>query len=107
MDSVKNTASPAEAHARLDSPGALLIDVREPEEVAAERVPGAVNIPLGDLPERVSDAQGFESVFVLWRSGARSAIGANILRSAGIRQAMNVEGGITAWRAAGLPTVGG
>ncbi len=79
----------------------VLLDVRESEEWAAGRAPGALHIPLGDLdPARLAG----EEVLVLCRSGNRSGRATTMLLEAGVR-ARNVEGGMQAWLEAGLPVV--
>jgi rhodanese-related sulfurtransferase len=81
--------------------GALLLDVREPDEWAAGHVPGAVHIPLGQLVERVDELPEDRQVVVICRSGARSARAAAFLASSGF-DAVNLAGGMHAWAAAGL-----
>lgn len=83
--------------------GAALIDVREPGEFAAARVPGAQLIPLGDLVERIDEVPTDGTVYVICASGARSARAAAHLRRQGI-DAINVAGGTLAWIDAGHPT---
>ena len=85
--------------------GAQLIDVREPEEWAETGVPqGAVLIPLGDLESRAASALAADSpVYVICRSGNRSQTGSDILVGLGFAEVYNIDGGITAWLAAGLP----
>jgi rhodanese-related sulfurtransferase len=93
-------ASPAEAHDRAE--GHALIDVREPHEWAAGHAPDAVHLPLDELePARLPAA---ERLLCICRSGARSSRAVAVLRSAGY-DAVNVEGGMNAWQADGLPVV--
>lgn len=82
--------------------GAPLIDVREPDEHAEVRAPGAVLIPLGQVPERVGEIPAEGTVYVICRSGGRSARAVEHLRQQGI-DAVNVAGGTLAWIEAGLP----
>jgi rhodanese-related sulfurtransferase len=92
--------TPAEAHHRAD--GHALVDVREPHEWAAGHAPDAVHLPLGELhPDRLPAA---ERVLCICRSGARSSQAVALLRNAGY-DAINVEGGMNAWYADGLPVV--
>ncbi len=72
--------------------GALLVDVRTPEEFAGGRVPGAINIPLSALPDAMAiHAPDKSHVLLLHcRSGGRSAIAARKLRSAGYTRVFNV-----------------
>ena len=94
------------AHEALSSnEGAQLVDVREPEEWAETGVPqGAVLVPLGDLESRAaSELAADRPVYVICRSGNRSQTGSDILVGLGFAEVYNVDGGITAWLAAGLP----
>lgn len=81
----------------------VLIDVREPDEYASAHVPGAINIPLGQLRSRVSEVPSAPEVHVICQSGRRSAQATEVLTAEGVR-AINVDGGTTAWIQAGLPT---
>lgn len=89
--------------------GALLIDVREADEYAEGHAPGSVLIPLGQLPNRLAELQASrdQPVALICRSGRRSARAAEILRQAGFSKVYNVEGGMNAWSAAGLPVLKG
>jgi rhodanese-related sulfurtransferase len=82
--------------------GAPLIDVRQPDEWEEFRAPGAVLIPLGEVVERVDEVPADGTVYVICRSGPRSAKAVEYLRSVGV-DAVNVTGGTLAWRDAGLP----
>jgi rhodanese-related sulfurtransferase len=90
------------AAADLRDAGAVVLDVREPAEWAEGHIPGATLIPLGELARRTSELPDDETIVVICRSGNRSAQGRDILRAAGY-EATSVDGGMTAWRAAGLP----
>ncbi|WP_299029051.1 rhodanese-like domain-containing protein [uncultured Thermanaerothrix sp.] len=93
--------------AALRDQGALVLDVREPEEWAEVHIPGALLIPLGQLAARVDELPRDRAVVVVCRSGNRSQEGRDILRRAGFSQVTSLQGGIRAWVAAGLPTVSG
>lgn len=84
---------------------AQLVDVREPAEWAETGVPqGAVLIPLGDLGSRAAAELATDRpVYVICRSGNRSQTGSDLLVGLGFAEVYNVDGGITAWQAAGLP----
>lgn len=84
---------------RLDE-GSPLIDVREPEEYQEARAPGARLVPLGQVPERIGEIPTDRTVYVICRSGGRSAQAVEHLRSQGI-DAVNVTGGTLAWIEAG------
>jgi rhodanese-related sulfurtransferase len=100
-------ALPAEvdvaAAAALRDAGALVLDVREPDEWAQGHVPGATLIPLGELAARTGELPRDRDIVVICRSGNRSAQGRDILLGAGFPSVTSVGGGIAAWSAAGLP----
>jgi len=77
-------------------PAPLLLDVREPMEFQLTRLPGALLIPLADLPERLGEIDGTRDVVVYCHHGIRSVRAVGFLRGAGFR-ARNLEGGLTAW----------
>jgi rhodanese-related sulfurtransferase len=74
-----------------------LIDVREPDEVASGTLPGAVNIPLGSLPERLVELDPGRRVVILCRSGGRSTSACELLTAAGFTDVVNLAGGILAY----------
>lgn len=82
--------------------GAYLLDVRELDEWAAGHAPGAVHIPLAQLPTRLADLPKDQQVVAICKSGGRSARATLFLREHGV-DAHNYEGGMHAWVAAGLP----
>jgi rhodanese-related sulfurtransferase len=98
------TITPAEAARLIREQGALLVDVREPDEHARARIPGATNLPLSRLHEAELAVQEGKPVLFHCRSGARTAANAAALagKAEGC-QAFIVEGGLDAWKAAGLP----
>ncbi|MGH9017561.1 MAG: rhodanese-like domain-containing protein [Acidimicrobiales bacterium] len=91
----------ADAAGALDD-GAVLLDVREPDEWEAGHAPGAVHVPLGDLPGRVGELDAGVPVVVICRSGARSARATAWLSAQGFGAA-NLVGGMQQWEAAGRP----
>ena len=86
--------------------GVRLVDVRQPDEYAEGHVPGAVLIPLADVPDRVDEFAGDGPVYVVCRSGGRSASAVTFLRAQGL-DAINVAGGTMAWIEAGNAVVSG
>jgi rhodanese-related sulfurtransferase len=74
-----------------------LVDVREPDEVAGGTLPGAVNIPLGDIPARVGELDPSRRVVLLCRSGGRSGQAAEFLAASGFDDVVNLTGGMLAW----------
>lgn len=81
---------------------AWLLDVREPDEWAAGHAPDATHIPMGELGARTGELPVDQEIYVICRSGARSARVAQALNGAGWR-AVNVAGGMQDWAAAGRP----
>lgn len=83
---------------------AYLLDVREPDEWQAGHAPQAVHIPMGELNDRVAEIPRDQEVYVVCRSGRRSARVTVALNNAGWA-ARNVDGGMQRWAAAGRPMV--
>jgi rhodanese-related sulfurtransferase len=82
----------------------LLVDVREPNEVAVDAYPGAVVVPLSGFdPKTIPDPRGKQVVFAC-RSGKRSVTASLAAQSAGLAYDRHLAGGMLAWKAAGLPT---
>lgn len=79
-----------------------LLDVREQDEWTAGHIPGATHIPLGDLSERSREIPSGQDVYVICRSGHRSAHGTLALNGAGWH-AINIAGGMRQWAAEGRP----
>lgn len=86
----------SEAARRFRGGEAVLLDVREPFELAVARVEGALHIPMRELAARVQELPRDRPIFVLCHSGARSQRVANWLLPQGF-DASNVAGGIDAW----------
>jgi rhodanese-related sulfurtransferase len=79
-----------------------LLDVREDDEWAAGHAPDALHIPLGELAARLGDLPEDNALYVICRSGGRSARATAFLNANGW-DATNVDGGMGAWQAAGKP----
>lgn len=102
-DEVTNL-TPEEVAEGLRAGRMLLVDVREPNETALERYPGAVIVPLSAFdPTAIPDPQGKEVVFAC-RSGRRSITASVAAQDAGYPYKSHLAGGIIAWKTAGLPT---
>ena len=86
--------------------GAAVVDVREPGEYVGGHVPGAVLMPMGQLPSRVGELDRRRPVYVICASGNRSRAMSDYLARAGF-DARSVDGGTAAWAAAGRPVVAG
>jgi rhodanese-related sulfurtransferase len=99
-----------EASARLasDAPdGALIVDVREPDEVRTVRVDGATHIPTSQFVQRAAELPKDRALLVLCATGVRSAAVTGYLLRSGWTDVTNIDGGITAWERAGLPVTRG
>ena len=87
-----------ELKGRLDrQDGVFVLDVREPQEYQICRIPDSTLIPLGDLPQRLTELEGHDDMVVHCKSGVRSAKAVKLLREAGFSKAKNLRGGILAW----------
>jgi rhodanese-related sulfurtransferase len=93
------------AATRLMNDGAVVVDVRESAEFSAGHLSGAKHIPVGDIAQRISDIPAGKPVLVYCATGTRSGKAASALKKAGRDQIFNLNGGIAAWKQAGLPTV--
>ena len=82
---------------------AVVVDVRGRTEWEEGHVPGAANVPLGYLANRLDDLPTDRLIVVQCRSGARSAIAASLLEAHGRTNVANLSGGWVAWQRAGLP----
>lgn len=78
-----------------------LIDVRTPQEFAEGHVPGAVNIPLDQIETRSGEIASDQEVWLVCRSGSRSARAASLLEQKSFNT-VNVLGGTLAWQASGF-----
>jgi rhodanese-related sulfurtransferase len=91
----------------LSDQGALLLDVREPDEYASVHAVNAKLIPLGEVGARLKEIEAYKDkpVAVICRSGRRSAQAVSLLKESGFTQVVNVEGGTQAWVQAGLEVI--
>ena len=82
----------------------LLVDVREPNEIAVEAYPGGVVVPLSTFDAKnIPDPQGKQVVFAC-RSGKRSVTASLAAQAAGLPYDKHLAGGMLGWKEAGLPT---
>lgn len=83
-----------------------LIDVRTPGEYRAGHIPGAINIPLQEFPQRFAELSAYRDheVVLYCESGMRASRGAQWLTSQGFEELRFLDGHMGAWRKAGLPT---
>jgi rhodanese-related sulfurtransferase len=107
--------TPTEAQAEVDA-GALIVDTRCADALAASgRIPGAVHVPLSVLFWRLDPTSGHDDkrlsdrdrrIILVCADGYSSSLAAATLREIGFSQATDIDGGFTAWAAAGLPVDG-
>lgn len=84
---------------------AIVVDVREANEVASGMIRGAIHIPLAQLKERLGELDKYKDkpIVMACRSGNRSAHAIGILRKNGFNDLYNLKGGVMAWQHASLP----
>jgi len=71
----------------------IILDVRTPEEFAGGHYPGAINIPVDQLPARIAELKEMQKPILAYcRSGARSGMAVAMLRQSGITNAVNAGG---------------
>jgi sulfur-carrier protein adenylyltransferase/sulfurtransferase len=100
-EDVATAVAPHElADLRREGSAITLVDVREPEEWAADRLSGAEHIPLGRLEQEVHRVSAGDGEIVVYcRSGARGAEAVRRLRAFGVERVRNLEGGLLRYRA--------
>lgn len=81
----------------------FILDVRSPAEWKAGHIPGAVHIPAGELRGRASEVPTDVAVHVVCGSGYRSSIASSLLAGLGLKNLINIVGGMAAWTAQQLP----
>ena len=88
-------------------PSLLVLDVRTPEEYAAGHVPGAVNIPNGELASRVAELEGAREsdIVVYCKVGVRAAEAIDVLGKAGFKRLFHLKGDYTRWTEEKRPVV--
>jgi len=98
--------SPQDLKRRLDASGApVVLDVREQEELALARFPGARHIPMNDVPARLGELDPSSEIVVVCHHGMRSAHVAQFLAQRGFARVTNLSGGIDAWSTQVDPSV--
>ena len=98
-------ATPAEATLLINRGKTTIVDVRSAEEFAAGRLPDALNIPAGDLSQRLGELEKSKNktMIVVCQKGTRGFSAAKVLEKAGFNDVVVLDGGVAAWQAAGLP----
>jgi rhodanese-related sulfurtransferase len=102
---LQQNLEPADVARRLADHAIVLIDVREPDEFAAEHIHGALLYPLSTFDPKALPAPGDRKIVLHCGSGMRSAKALAICAGADVAVAGHVTGGIKAWKAAGLPVI--
>lgn len=99
--------SAVEVATRIKAGKAVLVDIREPDEVAQERIAGSVVKSLSAFDATDVDHGPDQDVIYMCRSGARTGMNCVRLAARIPGEAFVLEGGLNAWKAQGLPTVSG
>ena len=86
--------------------GVTVIDVRRPDEYETAHVPGALQVPLQEIPERLGDVPDEATAYVICKVGGRSMKACEFLVTQGY-DVVNIAGGTDAWIESGRPTVSG
>ncbi|HEY4304579.1 MAG TPA: rhodanese-like domain-containing protein [Gemmatimonadaceae bacterium] len=97
------TTPQMDVKSRSEVDGRVVIDVRGISEWRAGHLPGATHLFLGDLAETSAKLPRDTPIAVYCQGGTRSAIAASLLQAKGFTKVTNLQGGITAWKGAGLP----
>ena len=97
--------APVDVRTGLANGEVLLIDVREANEFAFERIPGALLYPLSTFDPRAIPAASGKKLVIQCAAGGRSMRAAQALAAAGHAEVYNLEGGINAWKSHGLPLI--
>ncbi|GAB4582248.1 rhodanese-like domain-containing protein [Nocardia sp. IFM 10818] len=106
VPSVPIDAVPAEFDAAESGLGtALLLDVREDDEWRLGHAPGAIHIPMVDVPARIDELDYDAEIYVICRQGGRSLEVVRYLNHVGF-EAVQVTGGMVAWQQTGRPLAG-
>jgi adenylyltransferase/sulfurtransferase len=95
--------SPKEVSERVGSGELKIVDVRENWEYARDHIPNATLTPLGQIIARPQEAITIDNVVFVCEVGQRSAVAAEMAAAVGMQHVFNLEGGMQAWRNAGLP----
>jgi hydroxyacylglutathione hydrolase len=90
-------------HQLEQNPELVILDVRQPGEWKSGHIEGALHITGAELPQRIDEVPKDRPVATICGSGFRSSVSASLLMHHGHKRVDNVLGGMTAWKAAGLP----
>jgi len=94
-----------EATALINRRNAVLVDVRDAKEYAEGRIPNAMHVPQGELPNRAKELKKHMArpVIAYCDRGQRSRVAAGVLAKQGFAEVYTLRGGLRAWSEAGLP----
>lgn len=92
-----------QAHKAVADPSTQFVDVRTVEEFASGHAVGTKNLPVESISETLGSLDKKKPVYLICRTGRRSANAAKILAEAGFTEVFDVKGGTVAWIEAGLP----
>lgn len=98
--------TPEQTQAALLANEIILIDVRNPEEYAIERVGGAMLFPLSDFTPSILPNDPHKRIVLTCAGGVRSAKAADLCLQQGFEQIAHLAGGMKAWKESGLPYIG-
>jgi rhodanese-related sulfurtransferase len=87
----------------INARNAVVVDVRTPQEFATGSLPGARNVPVDKVDEKLRDIKKDKPLIVVCASGSRAGKAAAQFRASGYGEVYVLAGGIAAWREAGLP----
>jgi rhodanese-related sulfurtransferase len=94
----------AEVKAGMEAGKIMLVDVREPNELAEERIPGALEMPLKSFNPKALPDPGDKQLVFSCRSGNRSVTASLLAQEAGLPYNAHMAGGLKAWKEAGFKT---
>ncbi|MDH5182512.1 MAG: rhodanese-like domain-containing protein [Gammaproteobacteria bacterium] len=100
-----NNLNAQQAVEKMSHHDAIVVDVREANEVASGMIRDSIHIPLAQLKDRFNELEKYTNkpIIMACRSGNRSAHAINILRKNGFTDLYNLKGGVMAWQHASLP----
>lgn len=102
MISCMRIIDPKEAK-KLQADGATIVDVREEDERALERIAGSVHVPMSQLPQKIDTLRHVPMIIFQCATGGRSLVAAEFAQMQGLTNILDLGGGIEAWKEAGLP----
>ncbi|WP_164913650.1 rhodanese-like domain-containing protein [Methanoculleus taiwanensis] len=106
-DEGAGSLAPQEARTFIEMDAPIVVDVRTPAEYAGGHLAGAINIDSSSLGNRIGEMDPNATYLLYCKAGVRSGNALGLMQDAGFTRVYDIEGGITAWKAAGLPVVQG